>query len=412
MKARSLTHGNFKAALSSIRGARGRSFLTMLGIIIGIVSVVTIVSIGEGVKQQVSQQVEHLGHDLIIVRPGTNTASGGSSMSLLNTLEGTGLATSITDKDVQTMRQTPGVGFAVPLSLVAGSVTGDHSSRLQGPIVGTTPELPKALNQTLTYGGFFDDSKESSFVVLGQQAAARLFDENVPLGRELNIRGQSFVVGGIFGPFDTAPLSIDLDFNNAIFVSYGAAQELTNHSAPIYEVLVRPKSPDQTDTVVASLKRSLGSAHGSEQDFSVMKQQESLAATNRILTLLTRLIAGVAAISLFVGGVGIMNVMLVSVTERMHEIGVRKAVGATNRQILNEFVTEAAVLSFAGGVIGIIVASLIDLLFYLFTDLQPVITWQVVLLAFGVSIVVGILFGSAPALKAARKNPIDALRNE
>ena len=144
----------------------------------------------------------------------------------------------------------------------------------------------------------------------------------------------------------------------------------------------------------------------------MLQQSQSVVGTNGVLELLTRLIAGVAAISLLVGGIGIMNVMLVSVAERTHEIGIRKAVGATNRQILSQFMIESSTLSFTGGVIGITLAYLIDLSLRLATNLQPLISWQIVVVASGVSLLVGIIFGSVPALKAARKDPIEALRGE
>jgi ABC-type antimicrobial peptide transport system permease subunit len=144
----------------------------------------------------------------------------------------------------------------------------------------------------------------------------------------------------------------------------------------------------------------------------VLKQSENISAANGVLSLLTQLIGGIAAISLLVGGIGIMDVMLVSVTERMHEIGIRKAIGATNRQILSQFLTEATVLSVGGGIIGVLVSLIVDFLLRLFTDLRPVISWQVVAIAVLVSTVVGIVFGTVPALKAARKDPIEALRTE
>jgi putative ABC transport system permease protein len=164
--------------------------------------------------------------------------------------------------------------------------------------------------------------------------------------------------------------------------------------------------------VAASIRKTLDKAHGGQSGFVVVTGNQNLSASNNILNLLTRLIAGVAAISLLVSGIGIMNVMLVSVSERKHEIGIRKAVGATNRQILSQFLMESSVMSLWGGVIGIGLAFLIELVLRLYTDLKPSISWQVVVLATGVSLFVGIVFGTIPAVKAARKDPIEALRSE
>jgi putative ABC transport system permease protein len=407
---KSVTKGNIKAAIASVRTTKGRSFLTMLGIIIGVASVITVVGIGQGVKQQVSKQINQLGKDLITIRAGHTEAA-----SLDSVLNQTGVSSAggiLTDKDVTTAQHTAGVSAAAPLAVVPGSVRGDHTAP-SSVVIGTTGMLASVINQNEAYGRFFTaDSGDDSSVVLGASAAQQLFDDEVPLGRSLTFRGQTFTVRAIMNEFDTAPFSSEIDFNNAIFIPYQTAKQLTDNHASPYEILVKPVSSDKVASVEAALQRNLRRTHSDPNDFSVLQQSQSRAATNSILDLLTRLIAGVAAVSLLVGGIGIMNVMLVSVTERMHEIGIRKAVGATNRQILSQFMIESTVLSVAGGIIGIILAFIIDIVLHLLTSLAPDITWQIVLLASGVSLLVGIIFGSAPALKAARKDPISALRNE
>lgn len=406
---RTFTHGHIKMAVGAVRANRWRSFLTMLGVIIGVASVITVVAISQGVKQQISGQVNKLGKDLITVRASQVSSSGGSGLDLLSNFTVLG---SLPIKDYGTVATTKGVKTAVPLSIVSGQISGDNT--VDNPIViGTTSDLPSLLNQDLAYGLFFSPEEESSDVaVLGSRAAERIFSENVPLGRSFSYRGHKFIVRGIFDDFQAAPLSGEADFNDAVFIPYATSQELSGNSASLYEVLAKPSDPKQAPQLVHSIEGRLLSSHGGAHDFSVGLAIQTQAAANTILDLLTRLIGGVAAISLLVGGIGIMNVMLVSVTERMHEVGIRKAVGATNRQILNQFLIEATVLTIAGGIIGIAVAVLIDLILRIFSDLQPAITWQIVVLSFIVSVAVGIIFGSAPAIKAARKQPIDALRNE
>lgn len=408
---KSLTRGNIKTAIASVRSNKWRSLLTMLGIIIGIVSVVTIVSIGEGVKHDVVSEINHLGKDLIIIRPGQPSQHGGSaSFNLFTGLGGSGV---LTDHDLAVAQQTPGVKQAVPLSILTGTISFGKISYPSGVVIGTTPDLPEVLNQKVNFGAFFGvDEQDENGAIIGAQVARNLFNQDVPLGQSFTFQGQPFVVRGIFSQFDSAPLSLDTDFNNAVFIPYQVARDLTNKNAPIYEILAKPVVSSQANAVENTLRRSLLAAHGNQPDFTVLKQNESLAAAGNILNLLTALIGGVAAISLLVGGIGIMNVMLVSVTERMHEIGIRKAIGATSRQIMSQFLIEATVLSVAGGVIGIVISFIIDFLLHLFTPLQPIITWQVVGLAVGVSLVVGVVFGTAPAVKAAGKDPIDALRNE
>jgi putative ABC transport system permease protein len=410
----SITRGNIKMAIASVRNTKWRSMLTMLGIIIGVVSVVTIVGIGEGIKHQVSGQIDQLGRDLITVRSGQlvqrNNTGAISSVHVFSGVDSFG---TLSGSDLQTVQSAPGVKLAVPLGIVSGGVEVGAKTNSE-PIVATSSGLPSLLNQSTAFGSFFDAdvSDQPNVAVLGNAAAESLFHEHAALGQSFSFLGQTFVVRGVLNAFDTNPLSFSTDFNNAIFIPYQTAENLTANNVPLFEILAKPTDPSKTTTAVDDITSALLKAHQNQQKFTVLQQDESLAVTNNILDLLTRMIAGVAAISLLVGGVGIMDVMLVSVAERMHEIGIRKALGATNHQILGQFLIEASVLSLAGGIVGIILAFIIDFLLHMFTSLTPFISWQVVALATLVSLFVGIIFGSVPALKAARKDPIDALRNE
>jgi len=414
MTLRSTIRSNIKMALSSVKSNKWRSFLTMLGIIIGITSVVTVVSIGEGIKHQVNGQISQLGSDLITVRPGELVQRDSSgSINGVNFLQGSNSFGSLTQNDMNVVAKTKDVQQAVPLALVNGVVKVEGLKGSSPLVLATTSDLPKLLSQSIAGGSFFesDTSAEPYVAVIGANVAQKLFHQRMPLGSSFEFLGQQFFVQGVFNKFDTPPLSLSTDFNDTIFIPYTTAQMLTQNNTQLYEVLAKPTDPAQLGTVVKNISDSLTNEHQGQQKFTVLRQDEGLAVTNNVLDLLTRLIAGIAAISLLVGGISIMDVMLVSVAERMHEIGIRKALGATNRQILTQFLTEASVLSVLGGLIGVVVSLAIAFLIGSFSPLTPVVTWQIVLLATGVSLVVGIIFGTAPALKAARKDPIDALRN-
>jgi putative ABC transport system permease protein len=411
MKAPSRIH--LKSGIDSVRGAKFRSFWTMLGIIIGVTSVITVVAIGEGIKQQIGGQIHHLGQNLITVRPAQLTAGGGAGNNNANVIAGLSVGGTLTPNDIGLIGRTKGLAASAPLTITAGSVTGDHGSYPDGFVIGTSSALPGLLNQSMAYGSFFGDQDSGSNVaVLGQHASEALFNEDVPLGRSFTFHGQTFIVSGIFNQFTTLPLSQEVNFNNAIFIPNDVAESLTKNTAPTYEILARPANGQSVAAAISKVKSVLDRAHGGQSNLSVTSGNQDITASDGILNLLTRLIAGVAAISLVVGGLGIMNVMFVSIAERTHEIGIRKAVGATNRQILSQFMIESSLLSLSGGVIGVVLAFLIDLALRAFTDLQPSISWQIVLLATGVSFMVGLIFGTLPAIKAARKNPIEALRNE
>ena len=409
-----LTNGNVKMAVHSIRAARWRSWLTMLGIVIGIVSVVTIVSIGEGIKYQVGGEINHLSKDLLTVRPGTIGSSISSALSSLNNITNPTGDSDLTANDLQVVSSTPNVASAVPLSIVPGAVQVSGIPTLNNALViGTNSDAPNILNQSVQYGVFFSsDDYGRNVAVIGSNLALALFQTEAPLGMSFTFRGQQFIVDGVMSTFDTPPFSLDTNFNNAIFIPYQIASQMEQGDAPLYEILAQPSSPKLTNSVDQAITAKLEAAHGGTKDFTVLKQSQSLAVTNSILTLLTSLVSGIAAISLLVGGIGIMNVMLVSVTERTHEIGIRKAVGATNRQIRSQFLTEAVVLSLAGSIIAIIISVLINLALRLSTNLEPTLSWQIMLLSTAMALIVGIVFGLAPAVTASRREPINALRHD
>lgn len=409
-----LLGGYIKLARASMKSARWRSLLTMLGIIIGIVSVVTTVSIGEGVRQQIIDRVDSRGDDLITIVPGGLEQQNG--INYIRNLSPAGQrAVAFTNTEYQALKNTEQVEHVAPFGHVSGEVRAGDQVYNQAQVVATSSDLPQLLNQDLAFGTFFTDDTSSgpTGVVIGQTIAEQLFGENVPLGKTLTIRGHDFIVRSIFDEFsDATPLVPTDNFDNTIFVPYGIGQELMGGNLQIYQMLAKPVDSSNVDGTIEAIENKLLEVRGGQMDFSVLKYTETLTLASDVLNLLTSLIAGVAAISLLVGGIGIMNIMLVSVTERTQEIGIRKAVGATNRQILYQFMTEAAVLSFTGGVLGVLISLLVNYFIRVFTDLQPVITLDIVLIASGVSFAVGLIFGVAPAVIAARKDPIDALRYE
>lgn len=403
---------NFRMAFASLRSARLRSFLTMLGVIIGVASVVTTVSLGEGVKRQVSGQLDKLGSDLITVRPGKLTDGGSTAIGSLN-LFSAGLGSgSLSEVDLKTIRDTDGVKEAVPLSLISG-VPSVHDRKFeQGLIIATNGNLPSVLHQTVEYGVFFNPSEdERKVAVIGSTVAEQLFQERVPIGRTLQIRGEDFIVRGILEATDVSPFTPGSNYNDAIFIPYGAGKAVSDGTAPIYQILAKPSHSDNVQTAITDIDNNLAKTHGGQRDFSVLGREDNLAVTNEVVVLLTSFIGGIAAVSLLVGGIGIMNVMLVSVSERTREIGIRKAIGATSRQIRTQFLIEAVVLSVWGAIIGLLAAGFINFILRVTTDFHPVITWQVIGLAAVISVLVGALFGAAPAFKASRKDPIEALRS-
>lgn len=406
-----ILRGDLRMALSGVKSSKWRSFLTILGIIAGIVAVVTVVGIGEGVKRQIAGTLNHFGDDLIIVRPAGDGASSGLGQS--DVVFGMSSTINLSNADSELVRRAPDVGLSAPLGVVPGSIEAYGKTTDKIKVLSTSADMPELIKQDIAYGDFWTDEDENAqFAVLGRHAASELFEESVPLGKSFTFRGESFQVRGIFEDFADVPFSPTASFDNVVFIPYKTAVRLTNNAVGPYVILAKPDEGAKLAGTINSVRGQLTDAHGGESDFSVLESRESLEVGNGVIQLLSMWIFAVAVISLLMGGVGIMNIMLLVVTERMHEIGVRKAVGATSRQILGQFVLEATVLSVLGGAIGIALSTAVIGLLRIYTDLDPVISWTAIGIAASVSVAIGIFFGAIPAIKAARKDPIEALRHE
>lgn len=405
-----MINGNLKSALSNLSASKFRSLLTMMGIIIGITSVVTVVSLGAGLKNQLVGQINRLGSDVLSVRSGRlDSGLGGANLSLLSLLS----ASTLTDKDVQSLQQLPQLSAVAPFDFVTNAARSSSAEANNIYVLGTSPDMPEVTHLNVEFGNFFGPADtKSNIAVIGSDVAHKLFGEFSPLGESLTINGQQFVIGGVLAPTSGGLLSVaQADYNSSIFIPFDTAESLAGGHSSILQILVKAKDPAKVDEARSAVTNTLAGLHGNV-NFSVLKQDQLLNIASGVINVATRFISAVAAISLLVGGIGIMDIMLVSVSERTREVGLRKAVGATNRQILNQFLTEGLVLTVGGGIIGIVMSLFVDLLLRLYTNWQPLISWPTLVMAVILSVAIGVVFSVAPALKAARKNPIEALRSE
>lgn len=397
MKTEDLIKLSFKAIL----GNKLRSFLTTLGIIIGVFSIIMLVSIGTGLQSYISSQLSSFGSNLIFVIPGriggSRTPGGVAANKLL-----------VSDaKNLQAKLKS--VATVAPVISQSSIVKYKNKTNKNTTIFGTTANYPDIVkNSTLVKGSFFTPGQErsgSKVAVIGYSVYTNLLSSEDPIGKIINIGNNRYTIIGLIGKRGS---TFGADQDNVAIIPFGAARQqfgITN----VNTIYMSAFKPELVSFVKAQAEKVL-LKRLTEDDFTVQTAESSLAIVTSITNVLTIALGGIAAIALLVGGIGVANIMLVSVTERTREIGLRKALGAKRSDILKQFLLEAVILSVTGGTIGILLglgASMIIALLLFST-----VTWWSVVLAFGFSVMVGVVFGMAPAIRASKLSPIEALRYE
>ncbi len=386
-----------KIALRGILDNKLRSFLTMLGIIIGVTSVIALVSIGQGATSQVTEQIQSLGSNLLTVN-----------------IMGRGANTTLSYKDAMEFAESPYISGVAPV--VTGNATVKHANKNSSvQIQGTNADFLTVRNYKFSQGRFItpaDVNMRQKVAILGSQIAEDLFGLVNPIGQEVKIGGQIFKVVGILESSSSMMGSNDEE----IYIPITVAERLLQ-SRGIRVIYIQAASKDTvsqaTEEISSKLSRMFKTNPDSDfQSYRILDQTEMLDTINQTTGVLTMMLGGIAAISLLVGGIGIMNIMLVSVTERTREIGIRKALGARKRDIMSQFLIESLVISGIGGIIGIITGFLLSRGIAQLIGINAKTTYSVTAIAFSFSMMVGVFFGIYPANKASSLKPIEALRYE
>ncbi len=405
---------NIKSALRALLANKLRSALTMLGIVIGVGAVVALLSIGTGAQDAITSQISGIGSNLITIFAGSrnNTAPSGA---------GGGATAPLTYEEAQQLRGLPGVAAVAP-QVQSRQPLKYQSKQVNTQVVGVVPDYAIAHPDQLDRGRFIsasDLTSKSRIVVVGAQTVTDLFGGLDPIGKSIKINGILFQVVGVMKSQGSGGFGFSRDSTAYVPITTAMARlsrTRVGSEQTVSTIEVSASNADTIDTAKTALTEKLRKLHkislGETDDFTVSSQADILSVATQITGILTVFLGAIAGISLVVGGIGVMNIMLVSVTERTKEIGLRKAVGARRRDILYQFLTETIVLSVLGGILGILVGAGISALVSATGLLTTKVSIESVALAFGFSAAVGIFFGIYPANRAAGLKPIEALRYE
>jgi putative ABC transport system permease protein len=388
----------FRVAVDALAANRLRSLLTMIGVIIGVAAVVVLVAIGSGAKQEVEQQVEGLGSNLVLFVPGKFELGSAPSVSQL------------TLSDLDMVARVVGNPDAVATTVSSGEDVSVGNVSVFVTVNGTNETVPLVFNRPIARGEYFsrgDVDARARVAVLGSKVADQLFGDVDPLGRQVTIAGVRFRVIGVFAEVGS---TFGVSRDEEVHIPVTTAQQLFGVDR-LDALAVKAPTVDAVPKVKAEVLQALRDQYP-DQEFSAVTQTQILGTLGRILGLLTLVLAAIAAISLLVGGVGVSNIMLVSVRERTREVGLRKALGARQRDITAQFLVEAILLTSVGGLLGAATGIGVAFAADTFTPLPAAVAWWSIALALLVSIGVGLVFGVLPARRAGRLDPVVALRTE
>lgn len=393
-------------ALESLKSNRLRTLLTITGVTIGVASIVCVLSLASGAVQSISSQTKEVEGRIAVIR--SRPAAGGTP--LMTDYQSSHLTNDLTTKDVSALSSKLGTAV-VPIAALSTKMSSRDSTvnGSQASLVGSNQDLESVANLTLVEGNFIS-SETNAGIVLGNQLSIDLFGTDHAIGNLMTIREQNFTVIGTLEPTDKSSSYLQIDFDNSAIVSVDSIKQFTQGVPQIQQIIISANKDSGMQAIADQSKKILEANHFGESKFNILTGSAITQPTGEMFSSLTILIASVAGIALVVGGIGIMNIMLVNVAERRREVGIRKAIGATDSHVINQFLIESSMIGLLGGLLGYALGVGTAYAMSLYLPFAPVLQWQVAVLSIGIAIATGILFGIYPAIKAAKKDPIESLR--
>ena len=409
---------NIKVAFQALFLNKLRSFLTMLGIIIGVGAVIIIMAIGSGAQSSIVSNIQSMGTNLLTIEPGRDTTRfGGGGPAEFNRSSTATVRGDLYLSDYKALKENASTLTGVAAIIQRSSTVTYLGTSEAVSILASTDDIFNIRNYKVSEGNFFNESNvsnSSNVAVIGQQVVDDFFGRIDPIGQNIKIDKQNFTVVGVLQPLGSNAFGQNQDL--MIVIPITTAQNKLYGLSTVNNIIAQVRDESIMDQATSEITNILRQQHhilpGKLNDFDIRNPSQMLETMSSVTNTLALMLAGIAAISLLVGGIGIMNIMLVSVTERTREIGIRKAIGAKNKDILTQFLTESIVLSLTGGIVGIIFAVIISYLLKKFAGMNTAITTTPIILALSFSTLIGLIFGIVPAMRAARLNPIESLRYE
>ncbi|MBR3115928.1 ABC transporter permease [Candidatus Saccharibacteria bacterium] len=401
---------HYKLARTAIKEHRTRSFLTCLGIAIGVASIILILSLMGSVSNLVKTEISELGNDLMVVRPNHTKDTVSSIVEELTTSQSF-QKSNLTTSDVDAISKIEGVAAVAPIAVSTNTIASEKNTLPSTTVLGTNLDFIKIEPLPLRFGAFLSEKNEEKSVVLGHTLSLALFNTiNSTVGKTVTIMGEKYMVVGVLDQINKTINFDNIDFDNALIMDIESLSQ-TSGPAQIQQINIKAANTDGMASIADNITKTLTEQKHGDDNFKVSYGDDITHPASGLFNIISGMLTTVAAISLLVGGIGVMNIMLVSVAERNHEIGIRKAVGASSRNILMQFLFESLILSISGGILGLMLGYAFAFLLSTITPFAPFISWQIVAVTLVTTIAVGVIFGIYPAIKAASRNPIESLKH-